>query len=77
MKEAKRLEALKINGEKNGLEGLKMLSSKEFKKIEPNTEGVAALWVPHSGIINYKSVCNKLADLITKTNPKSKIAFNC
>ena len=75
--EAKRLEALKINGEKNGLEGLKMLSSKEFKKIEPNTEGVAALWVPHSGIINYKSVCNKLADLITKTNPKSKIAFNC
>ena len=75
--EAKRLEALKINGEKNGLEGLKMLSPKEFKKIEPNTEGVAALWVPHSGIINYKSVCNKLADLITKTNPKSKIAFNC
>ena len=54
-----------------------MLSPKEFKKIEPNTEGVAALWVPHSGIINYKSVCNKLADLITKTNPKSKIAFNC
>ena len=75
--EAKRLEALKINGEKNGLEGLKMLSPKEFKKIEPNTEGVVALWVPHSGIINYKSVCNKLADLITKTNTKSKIAFNC
>jgi len=75
--EAKRLEALKINGVKNGLKGLKMLTPEEFKKIEPNTEGIAALWVPDSGIINYKSVCNKLADLITKTNPKSKIACNC
>ncbi|MDP7243713.1 MAG: L-2-hydroxyglutarate oxidase [Flavobacteriales bacterium] len=75
--ENERLEALKINGEKNGLEGLKMLTPQEFKKIEPNTEGVAALWVPQAGIINYKAVCNKLADLIKQMNPKSKIAFNC
>ena len=75
--EVKRLEALKINGIKNGLKDLKILSPKEFKKIEPNTEGVAALWVPQAGIINYKAVCNKFADLIKQMNPKSKIAFNC
>jgi len=75
--EVKILEALKINGIKNGLKDLKILSPKEFKKIEPNTEGVAALWVPQAGIINYKVVCNKFADLIKQMNPKSKIAFNC
>jgi L-2-hydroxyglutarate oxidase len=75
--EAKRLEALKINGEKNGLEDLQILTPQEFKKIEPKAEGAAALSVPQSGIIDYKEVCNKFAELIKQMNPKSKIALNC
>ncbi len=75
--EAKRLEALKINGEKNGLEDLQILTLQEFKKIEPKAEGAAALSVPQSGIIDYKEVCNKFAELIKQMNPKSKIALNC
>ncbi|MEE2700367.1 MAG: L-2-hydroxyglutarate oxidase [Bacteroidota bacterium] len=74
--EAKKLEALKINGEQNGLEGLKLLSSTEIKEIEPYAAGVSALWVPESGIINYKSVCNKLSEQIFELNPNSKITFN-
>ncbi len=70
--EAKRLEALKINGEKNGLEDLQILTPQEFKKIEPKAEGAAALSVPQSGIIDYKEVCNKFAELIKQMNPKSK-----
>jgi len=75
--EAKRLEVLKINGEKNGLEDLQILTPQEFKKIEPKAEGAAALSVPQSGIIDYKEVCNKFAELIKQMNPKSKIALNC
>ena len=75
--EAKRLEALKINGEKNGLEDLQILTPQEFKKIEPKAEGAAALSVPQSGIIDYKEVCNKFAELIKQMNPKSKIALSC
>ena len=75
--EAKRLEALKINGEKNGLEDLQILTPQEFKKIEPKAEGAAALSVPQSGIIDYKEVCNKFTELIKQMNPKSKIALNC
>ncbi len=75
--EAKRLEALKINGEKNGLEDLQILTPQEFKKIEPKAEGAAALSVPQSGIIDYKEVSNKFAELIKQMNPKSKIALNC
>jgi L-2-hydroxyglutarate oxidase len=76
-KEAIQLENLKLNGEQNGLEDLQILTPQEFKKIEPKAEGAAALSVPQSGIIDYKEVCNKFAELIKKMNPKSKIALNC
>ena len=75
--EAERLIDLKKNGEKNGLTGLKILEPKEFKKIEPNISGVKALWVPQSGIIDYKSVTNKLAKNILSINSKSLILTGC
>ena len=75
--ESLRLEQLKINGEKNGLKGLKLLSKDEFKKIEPNAEGIKGLWVPESGIIDYKKVTNKLAENIRVINPNSDIITNC
>lgn len=75
--EEKSLEILRLNGVKNGLKGLKILSPVEFKKIEPKAEGIAALLVPESGIIDYNMVCNKLADLIININPDSKIELNC
>ena len=75
--EAERLIDLKKNGEKNGLIGLKILEPKEFKKIEPNISRVKALWVPQSGIIDYKSVTNKLAEKILSINSKSLILTGC
>jgi L-2-hydroxyglutarate oxidase len=75
--EAERLLELKKNGEKNGLIGLKILEPKEFKKIEPNISGLKALWVPQSGIIDYKSVTNKLAENILSINSKSLILTGC
>ncbi|MDG1283840.1 MAG: L-2-hydroxyglutarate oxidase [Flavobacteriales bacterium] len=75
--EAERLIELKNNGEKNGLIGLKILEPNEFKKIEPNISGVKALWVPQSGIIDYKSVTNKLAENFLSINSKSLILTGC
>ena len=51
-------------GIENGLEGLKLLSSEEIKEYEPHAEGLKGLYVPQTGIIDYKIVCEKLADLI-------------
>jgi len=76
-KETQRLIHLKKNGEKNGLIGLKLLNPEEFKKIEPNVEGVEALWVPESGIIDYKEVANKLAEKIIAINFNSEVITNC
>ena len=75
--EAKRLEGLKSNGQKNGLKGLALLSPEEFKKIEPNIEGLKALWVPESGIIDYKGITNKLAEQVLALNPYSKVITDC
>ncbi|MEC9209955.1 MAG: L-2-hydroxyglutarate oxidase [Bacteroidota bacterium] len=77
IEESQRLEQLKINGEQNGLEGLKLLNPSEVKKIEPNIEAVNALWVPESGIINYRSATNKLAENVKLINTNSEIITNC
>ena len=75
--EAERLEVLKENGEKNGLKGLALLNPEEFKKIEPNVEGLKALWVPEAGIIDYKGITNKLAEQVLAIHPNSKVMTGC
>ena len=76
-REAKKLLQLKINGEKNGLKDLKILDSNELKEIEPNAVGKSALYVPESGIIDYKQTTKKFAEKITSINNKSKIILSC
>jgi L-2-hydroxyglutarate oxidase len=75
--EAEYLVKLKKNGEENGLIGLEILSPEEFQKIEPNAVGVAALWVPESGIIDYKQTTKKFAEKILAINTQSKIICSC
>ena len=75
--EVERLEGLKINGEKNGLEDLVLLNPEEFINIEPNVKGLKALWVPEAGIIDYKGITNKLAEKILAVNPNSKVLTGC
>jgi len=48
--EIKGLEKLKDQGEKNGVKGLEIIGENEFKKMEPNIKGIAALYSPQSAI---------------------------
>jgi L-2-hydroxyglutarate oxidase len=50
----------------NGLEGIRMISAAEVKEIEPYVAAVEGIWVPQSGIISYKDVAQKYADLVQK-----------
>ena len=75
--ESKRLEDLKQNGEQNGLVGLQLLSPEEFKTIEPNAEGVKALLVPETGIIDYKGVTNTFAKIVKEINSNSLVLTSC
>ena len=50
--EAAELQTLLERGQRNGAEGLRMLSKREMKELEPNAEGVAAILSPSTGIID-------------------------
>ncbi len=67
------IELVYSNGIKNGLADIRKISPKEISEIEPYCKGIAGLWVPDAGIIDYVGVTRKLGELIVKINPKSKI----
>lgn len=61
------LQALKNIGERgkqNGLTGLKELTKDELQEHEPHVAGIAGIFVPQTGIVDYKVVAQKYAELI-------------
>ena len=50
--EISELETLLEQGQRNGAEGLRLLSGRELRELEPNVDGVAALFSPSTGIID-------------------------
>lgn len=58
------LENLFIRGQQNGLENLKRLTQTELKEYEPHVAGIAGIFVPQTGIVDYKVVAEKYGALI-------------
>ncbi len=52
-------------GRKNGLEKVRMISAAEMKEKEPHAFGLEAIDVPYAGIIDFKKVACKLAEIVT------------
>ena len=75
--ELPRLEKIRENGLKNGLVGVEIIDAKHIKEIEPYIVGIKALWVPEAGIIDFKGVTNKMAELVKLINSNSEIITNC
>ncbi|MFM7019858.1 MAG: L-2-hydroxyglutarate oxidase [Aquirufa sp.] len=55
------LENLYQRGQQNGLDGLKKLTLAEMREHEPYVIGVEGMWVPQTGIVDYRAVAAKLA----------------
>lgn len=51
-------------GQQNGLPNLKNLEAEELKEYEPHVSGLAGIFVPQTGIVDYKVVAEKYAALI-------------
>jgi len=62
------MENLHKRGEQNGLTGIKKLNSEQLKEYEPHVSGVAGLYVPQTGIVNYVTVAEKYADVIKQSD---------
>ncbi len=73
-KELPNLEKLYQRGLQNGLTKLKKLSSDELKDYEPYVYGIAGIYVPYTGIIDYKEVSTKILQKILQQN--GEVKFN-
>jgi len=62
--EVPRLHGLQERGVANGVAGLRMLDRDEFLELEPHSTGICALHVPSTGIVDYKLVAAKYAELM-------------
>jgi len=60
------LDTLFERGNANGLTNMKMLGRGELKDREPHVDGVKAIFVPQTGIIDYKEVSRKLEHILLK-----------
>lgn len=73
-KELSALENIYNRGIENGLTGLEYLSEYQLKEKEPHVNGIKGIFVPQTGIIDFKVVSEKLAELIRKKG--GEIVFN-
>ena len=55
-------------GTQNGLRDLRKLRAEELAEFEPHVAGVAGIFVPQTGIVDYTLVAEKYADLIRKAD---------
>lgn len=61
-------------GIENGLKNLRYLSREEFREIEPHCEGVKAIKVPQTGIIDYPGIAKKIKELFEELG--GEVRFN-
>jgi len=67
-KELETLNLLYERGIANGLSKIKLIDSNEINAIEPHVKGIKALYVPYTGVIDYRLVCLKLKELLLQKN---------
>ncbi len=76
-KELPHMERVFNNGIQNQVEGIEKINSDQIMEIEPYCKGVAGLWVPCTGIIDFVSMAKILATQVKAINKASEVLTNC
>lgn len=75
-KELKFLDKIYNNGLENNTEGIEKISSKQIIDLEPEVNGIAGIWVPCTGIIDYVQATNKMIEVACGLNENSKVILS-
>lgn len=67
--EQQRLQAIYQRGQANKVK-CELLDRNQLSEIEPHTAGIAAIHVPDAGIVNFRSVCKRLAKIVSERGGK-------
>jgi (S)-2-hydroxyglutarate dehydrogenase len=59
-------------GLENKIEGIEKISAEQIKEREPFVEGIAGIWVPVTGIIDFRDATEKMIARALGTNSNSK-----
>jgi L-2-hydroxyglutarate oxidase len=70
--ELERMDALYERCQENGL-GVQKLDQRQLNEQEPNVNGIAALFVPSTGIVNYRDICLKLSELFIEAGGELRL----
>jgi L-2-hydroxyglutarate oxidase len=62
-KELPLLENIYQRGQENGVQ-CAMIDAARLKELEPHAAGIRAIHVPEAGIVNYRRVCERLAEIL-------------
>jgi L-2-hydroxyglutarate oxidase len=72
--EAARLDELERRGRANGLLGVRRIGADELREREPHAAGIAALWVPETGIVDYRRVAEAYAREVVRRGGEVRAA---
>lgn len=68
------MDTLEQRGKANGLEGIKRLTAEQLKEYEPHVDGIAGLFVPQTGIVDYVKVTEKYAGIVKEKGGEIKLS---
>jgi len=57
------LQKIYQRGQENGVV-CKLIDADQLHELEPHAAGIQAIHVPEAGIVNYRQVCNRLAEIV-------------
>ncbi len=70
------LDKIFATGLENKIEGIKKINAEQIREHEPYCAGIAGIWVPCTGIIDYVKATDKMVEIALDINPKSELALN-
>jgi (S)-2-hydroxyglutarate dehydrogenase len=60
-------------GLQNQVEGIEKIGPDKIREIEPHVKGIAGIWVPCTGIIDFRGLTEKMGELIPGIQSKSQV----
>jgi L-2-hydroxyglutarate oxidase len=72
-KELPNLDKVFKTGLENEIEGIQKISAEEVKDIEPYVQSIGGIWVPCTGIIDFRGATEKMAELALAMNAASEM----
>lgn len=74
-REAQALDDLELRARANKVPGIRRLRAEEIRDIEPHATGVAALHSPNTGIVDFRAVCERLAEDVQEAGGELRLGW--